>query len=233
MICKLSSNAESRRLKIRGLALIVIIGLVSAYLMLDEFVLARYEWRGREVFPLWLAAYDSTLFKDVNLGLASPGLDSLFSSITYVGSTAFWLIAAALLWFGNRRKEAALLAFAIVVGGMIFLPIKLSLMRYRPFQVIGEARVLDVVSGYSFPSGHAKNVFTSAVVIGNGRKSLRPLFWILALAVSFSRIYVGAHWPLDVLAGGVFGWAVGRLTLKHQIRICELVLPPLKALIGS
>ena len=64
-------------------------------------------------------------------------------------------------------------------------------------------------SGSSFPSGHTSTSFACATVLSFFVPSAAPAFYVLALAIGFSRIYVGVHWPLDVLGGAVLGVAVG------------------------
>ena len=63
--------------------------------------------------------------------------------------------------------------------------------------------------GSSFPSGHTATSFACATVLSFFVPRAAPLFYVLALAIGFSRIYIGVHWPLDVVGGIVLGVAVG------------------------
>ena len=65
----------------------------------------------------------------------------------------------------------------------------------------------------AFPSGHAATSFAAAVVLALALPALAPAFLVLAAAVSFSRLYVGVHFPLDVIAGAVLGVAVATALL--------------------
>jgi undecaprenyl-diphosphatase len=80
-------------------------------------------------------------------------------------------------------------------------------------------------SGYSFPSGHANTVFVAATILGRKDKLWKPFLWALAVVVSFSRIYIGVHWPLDVIVGAVLGWLTGKIVLRYEKEIADKVLP--------
>jgi undecaprenyl-diphosphatase len=69
--------------------------------------------------------------------------------------------------------------------------------------------LVGVPRGSSFPSGHTSTSFACATVLSFFVPRAAPAFYLLALAIGFSRIYVGVHWPLDVLGGAVLGLAVG------------------------
>jgi len=69
--------------------------------------------------------------------------------------------------------------------------------------------LVAVPRGSSFPSGHTSTSFACATVLSFFVPRAAPAFYLLALAIGFSRIYVGVHWPVDVLGGAVLGLAVG------------------------
>ena len=69
--------------------------------------------------------------------------------------------------------------------------------------------LVSLPRGSSFPSGHTATSFACATVLSFFVPKAAPAFYLLALAIGFSRIYVGVHWPLDVLGGAVLGVAVG------------------------
>ena len=63
--------------------------------------------------------------------------------------------------------------------------------------------------GYSLPSGHAATAFAGAVALSYLWRRAAPLFFLLAAAIAYSRVYVGVHYPGDVLLGAAIGAAVG------------------------
>jgi undecaprenyl-diphosphatase len=108
-------------------------------------------------------------------------------------------------WLWTRVGAAILLAESI--SGAL----KLWIERDRPpvSRPVPEP-LLEAPSTYSFPSGHATVAFACATVLVLAVPRLRwPLFALAAL-IAFSRVYVGVHYPLDVLAGAALGVAIAR-----------------------
>jgi len=77
--------------------------------------------------------------------------------------------------------------------------------------------------GSSFPSGHTATSFACATVLSFFVPRAAPAFYLLALAIGYSRIYVGVHWPLDVLGGAVLGVAVGQSQYPTPVGRFEIV----------
>jgi undecaprenyl-diphosphatase len=67
----------------------------------------------------------------------------------------------------------------------------------------------------AFPSGHAATSFAAATILTVAAPRLGPLWLVLALAVGFSRVYVGVHYPLDIVGGAVLGVAVATALLRR------------------
>lgn len=137
----------------------------------------------------------------------------------FVGGDYFlylFVLAVALLWFIPKiRTRVYLAAGSIVVGRLIFTEIiKRILDRPRPYEVLSVHQlIVDNERGVSFPSGHATVYFALAFAF-RGTKYFWP-FFILAVIGSLGRVFVGVHFPLDVLAGAVIGaltsWGLCRL----------------------
>lgn len=64
-------------------------------------------------------------------------------------------------------------------------------------------------NSYAFPSGHATIAFAMAYLLAHNEPRRRWIFYLLAILISFSRIYLGKHYPLDVLIGSVLGLVIG------------------------
>lgn len=163
-----------------------------------------------------LSALDAWLFHVVNGGLRCDFLDV---AMPYLTRVRHWRIPLGILWlwmffFGGRRARivALLLVPAIalsdVVGARV---IKKLFFRLRPCHALDDVHVLvGCVRSSSLPSIHALNIFTGATVIAAfyGMR-VRLLVFSIATLVGFSRVYVGAHYPFDVLAGALIGAAWG------------------------
>jgi undecaprenyl-diphosphatase len=125
-----------------------------------------------------------------------------------VGAVALFTGIALL---AKRRLLALELAAAGVLAWGLAKAIKVFFDRPRPGVLFDDAYLHgDVVTGLGYLSGHAAIAATLATVAGPWLpRRLRRLAWGLALLVGLSRIYVGAHLPLDVLGGYALGWAIG------------------------
>ena len=140
-------------------------------------------------------------------------LDPLFVALTVVGYAGLvWIALAPVLAVWAKRgivATVALTAVCVWAADLVTLGVKASVERPRPFTVVPEAEpLLGGTVGSSFPSGHAATSFAGAVVLTLVARRTWPLLFVLALLVSFSRIYVGAHYPLDVVSGAALGAAV-------------------------
>ena len=105
---------------------------------------------------------------------------------------------------------SAITAATVWAADLAALAIKAATGRPRPFEVLPQADpLLKAAVGQSMPSGHAATSFAGAVILAYlTRRAVAGLF-LLAVAISFSRVYVGVHYPSDVVVGALLGTAVG------------------------
>ena len=140
-------------------------------------------------------------------------LDPVFEGLTYAGSFgAIWLVlAVAIAGFSWRRPWlAARVGATILVAESVSGLAKDWVSRDRPPLVDPEpAPLIELPHTSSFPSGHATVAFACATVIALAVPRLRWPVFVLAALIAFSRVYVGVHYPLDVLAGALLGVGIG------------------------
>jgi undecaprenyl-diphosphatase len=152
-------------------------------------------------------------------------LDPLAKGLSYAGVYgAIWLALAIVLSLVRRRADvfawtltAAFVAWITVQG------LKAAVARGRPDIDLLVARPHTS----SFPSGHAATSFACATVLGAFLPRWRVPFYGLAALIAWSRLYVGVHFPLDVIAGVSWGLLVGFVVLAARAR--ARALPPLAA----
>jgi undecaprenyl-diphosphatase len=200
-------------------AFILIVGVLFEYI--DTVILSTSGPSGPDVFPPLIAQWDASLLLSINPALLSPIPNILFGLVTHLGSTlAIVALSVALYWAGYRR-EAVLIFTTVVIGTLIVAPLKLVVLRPRPYSTLPTVVPLDYESGSSFPSGHSERIFAFAAVFPT-KKSMRVLFlYLLAVAVAFSRMYLGVHYPLDIAVGILIGFVVGKVTLRLQEKVLK------------
>ena len=140
-------------------------------------------------------------------------LDPVFVGISVIGYYGLvWILLAAAASLATRRSPAfpvLLTAISVWTADLLVLVLKVAFERPRPAASIPQADPLMGAHGYSLPSGHAATAFAGAVALGYLWRRAAALFLLLATAIAYSRVYVGVHYPGDVLVGAAIGAAVG------------------------
>ena len=196
-----SSAAESRR----QLSTALIVGLVAAAL-----ALALFSWLGREILTGVTPALDERLRSALH-SVASPRLTKIMVAASLYGGPAGLAPLGAVLAIGffihGWRRGAVLVVVTMAGAGLLDTLLKQAFARARP------AAFFDypLPVSHSFPSGHAffaASFFGGLAVLASDRvrsRLLRGLIWLTAigliLLVGMSRVYLGVHYPSDVLAG--------------------------------
>ena len=175
-------------------------------------------------------AVNRFLFRLVNDAWTSPALDPcliFLGRINDYGVVWLVLLGALAALGGKTGRWAALAGLAALLAGFACSELlKSVVMQPRPFVSLPDVRLLvSPPSSYSFPSVNATYAFAAssgASLTARGLLGRLPLwgwgFLALALAVSYSRVYVGVHYPGDVLGGAILGIAIGWLIASIGVR---------------
>ncbi len=148
--------------------------------------------------------------------------DALTPAMTFIthlgdGGAVWIILAAACLLFARTRKCGALMGVSLACNFLVNnLFLKNLIARTRPYEAVqGLSRIIEAQSDFSFPSGHSGSSFAAAAVIFlmcPRRYGIPAL--MLASAIALSRLYVGVHYPTDVMAGALIGAAVAALVCR-------------------
>jgi len=179
----------------------------------------------------WLDKFDHKIFYLINGTLTNPIFDLFFTTIT---NEHIWAIPALIglvtliVRGGKRGKIAAglLLITAIATDKTVVEIIKPAIGRLRPSHALADTVNLLVPKGgrYGFVSAHAANIFAGTTVLSYFYEQWKKPLLFLAFSVALSRVYVGVHYPGDVLFGGLFGYGMAWLiiTLWVFLKMREL-----------
>ncbi|MFA5916387.1 MAG: phosphatase PAP2 family protein [Burkholderiales bacterium] len=190
-----------------------------------------------------LLQFDRTAFAWINSDWSNPVFDAAMPWITHIGdgvSVWPWIVftGALLAWQLARSMESgpgkgrvrpimqaaglACLCMASIYGvnAAAYTGLKHLSQRSRPFTQqavvlrVSPATASALGNDTSFPSGHTANAFMLAALLAERLRRKRYYLYGMAVLVGFSRIYLGVHYPGDVLAGGALGWSITRLMLQ-------------------
>jgi len=172
------------------------------------------------------AAYnlDVYIFYMINSGIHDTFFNILMPIITNLGLYSFWIFICILLAiFGGKkgRNVALICVVALVIGYFAAEILKIIFARPRPFEVLAGVNLFGIETEYSFPSTHATEVFIGCTIIGKKYGYIVPLM-CLAVLVSISRVYLGVHYPSDILGGALLGLVISLLILHYEAHILKL-----------
>jgi len=179
----------------------------------------------------------------INLQWVSPGLDLFMAALSSYALWMIPIVVtvALVVIFGGFKARFMLVVMAVAVGlggNVLCEIIKHKVHRPRPREMLANVRRVELqrtkpvvmglfkpadvqlsrpnpgtVTGHSFPSSHAFNNFCVATILALFYRKRGWLAFIPAALIAYSRVYVGAHWPSDAVAGAFLGCGVGLLTV--------------------
>lgn len=139
-------------------------------------------------------------------------LNTIMLPITYCGDGTVLFIIALGFWRVRGWKKFLQLVLILISAGILVEVIKHFFPSPRPSAVFSDIHILGpVLRAHSFPSGHTASTFGLVSFLSGEFPELGTLLWVVAMLIGFSRIYVGAHFPADVLFGAGLGYLVAKI----------------------
>lgn len=140
--------------------------------------------------------------------IANPFLDILFQLITMCGEQIVLISIIAVIYWTLDKKFGEYIAYSVLTSVLLNNTIKDIFKMKRP---IGEKGIRTLreqtATGYSFPSGHTQSAssFYGAIAIYLKKRAMDIIATIMIILIGFSRLYLGVHYPKDVIVGGILG----------------------------
>jgi len=184
-------------------------GILSIMLLVFGILAVSLVWTAGQRMDAW-----AFLFFNLR-GLRPVWLDRTMLAVTQIGSGMAALAIGLVLFLSGDRLVAYIFILGTLTLWIVVELVKALVQRSRPFIWVTQARIVGYPArGRSFPSGHTSQAFFMATLIsGHFHSSAWIVFllYAIALMVGITRMYVGAHYPRDVLAGAILGSAWGLL----------------------
>jgi undecaprenyl-diphosphatase len=173
----------------------------------------------------FLQSMDAALFQLINRGSQNSFFDWLMPFMTDLKNFTYVLVALG-LWILVRERKAGFF-FLVFLGVTLAVTDQFSshllkgwIGRARPCAVLQNVHLLtDCNTSFSFPSSHAVNMFAAAFFLSQPFRRVSPLIYGIAALVGYSRVYLGIHYPLDVVGGAGIGLLIAwpMRWLKDQV----------------
>lgn len=148
----------------------------------------------------------------MNLAGSNQALDVLMVFFTILGISYVIAIVSVPLWITNKRESAVDALVLIVIVTVITELVKVLIDRPRPLDELSNVNTILSASGPSFPSAHASRAFAVTILLFlREPRRTGVVAVVIASLIAVSRVYLGVHWPTDILAGAILGIVLAHL----------------------
>ena len=157
---------------------------------------------------------DGNILLYIQENLRFDFLTPIMIFLTYIGDAGIvWIVLSALFLMFKKTRKTGIMTSSALIFDLVTVNVLLKniVARVRPYEVIEGLEILiEKQSDFSFPSGHtaASFGFVSVLWFNKNKKLWFPLT-VLAILISYTRLYVGVHYPTDILGGALVGTLCG------------------------
>lgn len=166
----------------------------------------------------WIQKIDAQILLFIQQYIRQDMMNWFWKGVTFLGDGGwFWIVLGVALLIPKKTRRSGFAALlALLIGSAVTnLVLKTAVARIRPYDAVeGLFPLVRKLKDYSFPSGHTCASFSCAVVYYKMYPDIKGKgAMALAVLIALSRLYVGVHYPTDVLAGAIVGWVSAVLVL--------------------
>ncbi len=157
--------------------------------------------------------------------IANPFFNTFFEIITMFGEQYFLIVIITFIYWNISKKQGFMLSFVYLFSTFINIVVKISVRAKRPFQELDfiKGKRVHTATGYSFPSGHTQGATSFFVTFL--QQINKWWFTIIAILIpvliAISRVYLGVHWPIDVLVALILGIIISIVLYKYLNKIYD------------
>ena len=175
---------------------------------------------------------DGSILLWIQAHVRAEALNPVVTFVTHLGDSGwFWIVVALALFAFRRTRRVGLACMIAMLFGLLATDLFLKnwVARVRPYEVVeGLERIIGVQKDFSFPSGHTTNGIACAwVIFRRAPKRYGAPALALAILIALTRLYVGVHYPSDVLGGVVVGLTGAAVALRLE-PLLQRELPALR-----
>lgn len=181
-----------------------------------------------KLFFLSIYNADCRIFQKVNQHYDKKLLHFFFTRITFLGGATFTIVtclALAFLTTNQSRLTAMASALSLAISHIPVQVIKKLYPRKRPYLILEKSKFpIKALKDHSFPSGHTTAIFSVIIPFILYMPTLSIILLPIGICVGMSRIFLGLHYPSDVMVGGILGTTTGIISFSFINQLMESTL---------